>query len=128
MYELTGAVVGYDDFLPLANIRDPGLRQFHVVVEEDVSGERVRLRAGSGIVPLHLSDFGKSVKLDDVRALLGMGSRITFSYRNVADAERADPNFHPMDVIVYQPSTIVVARCQTIAFVPRSRGEAVDPA
>lgn len=125
MFEFTGTVVGYDDFLLPSLAHSPTLRQFHVVVEEDATGERVRLRAGIGIAPLTLECFGDTADLEEIRELLGMGSRITFAYHNVADAQRADPNYHEMDVIVNDPKTITVARCQTIGF-PTRRLELVQ--
>ncbi|MEK7632626.1 MAG: hypothetical protein AAB473_02435 [Patescibacteria group bacterium] len=115
MFEFTGTVVGYDDFLLPSSSRDPSLHQFHVVVEKDATREWVRLRVGSGIAPLTLASFGKGANLEEIREMLGMGSRIIFAYRNVADAQRTDPNYHEMDVIVNDPSAIAVARCKTNA-------------
>lgn len=125
MFLLTGTVVGYDDFLPART--NTAFHQFHVVVEEDSTGERVRLRGAGlvGAVPMLLSDFGEDADLNDVRYLLRLDARITFRYYNVPEGQTRDPEYHRMDIVVYRIAEITPARHRTLLFRPRAELELV---
>lgn len=105
MYKFIGVIVAIDDFL-VPGLSD-GMHQFHLVVEEDGSGDRVRLRAlGCASIPLRLVHFGESATREEVSDRLALGARIEFEYMNVPSEHRNDPDFHPMDVIVPRPAEI----------------------
>lgn len=105
MYKFVGVVVAIDHFLVPGF--SEGMHQFHLVVEEDGSGDRVRLRApGCTSIPLRLMHFGEGATLEEVSDRLALGARIEFEYVNVPIEHRNDPDFHSMDVIVPRPAEI----------------------
>ncbi len=106
MFKVTGTVVGYDDFLPPRERIEK--HEFHIVVELERTGRRMRLRGPSTIsMPLRLEHFGAGADLAEVRDRLMLGARLTFEYMEVWRDHLTDPDYHWSDVIVMHPSEIV---------------------
>ena len=105
MYKFIGVIIAIDDFLS-PGFSD-GMHQFHLVVEEDGSGDQVRLRApGYASNPLRLMHFGEGATREEVSDRLALGARIEFEYMNGPSEHKNDPDYHPMDVIVPRPAEI----------------------
>lgn len=118
MFIFTGVIIAADDFRPLGFSSD-SMHEFHVVVQEDVSGEKVRLRANATMsMPLRLINFGDDVDVEEIRERLALGARIEFGYINVPSGQRGSPDFHEMDVIVPYPEHI-----QRVYREPRQKGK-----
>jgi hypothetical protein len=104
MSKATGTVVGYDDFLPRG--QSPDNHEFHIVVELQRTGRRMRLRGPSFVsIPLRLHHFGGAT-VGEVRERFLPGALIDFEYMSPWDEHRNDPNFHEFDVIATNPPQI----------------------
>lgn len=124
-HSVAGVIVAYDDTLPAHAPLDQ--REFHVIVEIPSTGRRMRLRANnSESAALHLGQFGtnsegKPMTEEDVRKLLTLGATISFQYSEVWRENRSHPDYHPMDVVVPNPSEI-----ERVEDVRLPKGDVID--